>query len=39
MKKPDIKAVAIATPTTTHYRLLKQALLPGKDIFAEKRFP
>lgn len=35
---PDaaIKRVAIAAPAALHYRLAKQALLAGKDIFVEK---
>ncbi len=32
----EITRVAIATPATTHYRLAKQALAAGKDIFVEK---
>ena len=32
----DIKAVTIATPAETHYHLVKQALLAGKDVFVEK---
>ena len=31
-----IDAVVIATPTKTHYRLAKQALLSGKHVFVEK---
>jgi UDP-2-acetamido-3-amino-2,3-dideoxy-glucuronate N-acetyltransferase len=33
---PDIRAVAIATPTTRHYKHIKQSLLAGKDVFVEK---
>ena len=36
LKEPDIKAVVIATPAVTHYELVKQALLVGKDVFVEK---
>ncbi|MBI5055558.1 MAG: Gfo/Idh/MocA family oxidoreductase [Nitrospirae bacterium] len=36
LNEPDIKAVAIATPAATHYDLVKQALLKGKDVFVEK---
>ncbi len=36
LKEPDIKAVAIATPAVTHYELVKQTLLAGKDVFVEK---
>lgn len=33
---PDIQAILIATPSTTHYELAKQALLAGKHVFVEK---
>ncbi len=36
LKEPEITAVAIATPASTHYRLVKQALNSGKDVFVEK---
>ena len=32
----EIEAVAIATPASTHYRLVKESLLAGKDVFVEK---
>jgi predicted dehydrogenase len=32
----NIKAVVIATPAPTHYRIAKEALLAGKDVFIEK---
>ncbi len=32
----EVDAVAIATPAESHYRLAKQALLRGKDVFVEK---
>jgi UDP-2-acetamido-3-amino-2,3-dideoxy-glucuronate N-acetyltransferase len=32
----DIGAVAIATPASTHYELVKESLLAGKDVFVEK---
>lgn len=32
----DIEAVVIATPAPTHYRIVKEALLAGKDVFVEK---
>ncbi|MFQ5328518.1 MAG: Gfo/Idh/MocA family oxidoreductase [Thermodesulfobacteriota bacterium] len=32
----DIGAVAIATPASTHYELVKRALNAGKDVFVEK---
>ncbi len=31
-----IKAVAIATPAVTHYKIVKQSLLADKDVFVEK---
>lgn len=31
-----IRAVTIATPATTHYRLVKESLYAGKDVFVEK---
>jgi len=31
-----INAVAISTPAETHYRMVKEALLAGKDVFVEK---
>ena len=33
---PSIDAVAIATPSETHYRLAREALLAGKHLFVEK---
>jgi predicted dehydrogenase len=33
---PEIDAVAIATPTRTHYALVRQALLAGKHVLVEK---
>jgi predicted dehydrogenase len=38
MKSPEIDAVAIVTPVSTHYELAKQALLHGKHVFVEKPF-
>ena len=35
LKNPGIKAVAISTPATTHYEIVKQSLLAGKDVFVE----
>jgi UDP-2-acetamido-3-amino-2,3-dideoxy-glucuronate N-acetyltransferase len=32
----DVRGVAIATPAETHGRLVRQALLAGKDVFVEK---
>jgi len=34
--RPDISAVAIATPAATHHRIAKESLLAGKDVFVEK---
>ncbi len=36
LKEPEIKAVVIATPASTHYESVKQALLADKDVFVEK---
>jgi UDP-2-acetamido-3-amino-2,3-dideoxy-glucuronate N-acetyltransferase len=36
IKHSEIKAIAIATPAATHFRLTKKALLAGKDVFVEK---
>jgi predicted dehydrogenase len=33
---PDVNAVVIATPTTTHFGLVKAALEAGKDVLVEK---
>lgn len=33
---PDVAGVAIATPAATHARLVRMALLAGKDVFVEK---
>ena len=33
---PDIDAVVVATPTGTHYELVKSALTAGKDVLCEK---
>ncbi|MEW6273920.1 MAG: Gfo/Idh/MocA family oxidoreductase [Bacillota bacterium] len=32
----DVPAVAIATPAHTHYRIAREALLAGRDVFVEK---
>jgi predicted dehydrogenase len=32
----EIRTVVIATPAPTHYRIVKEALLAGKDVFVEK---
>jgi len=36
LRDKDIKAIAIATPSVTHYRLALRALESGKDVFVEK---
>ncbi len=36
LKNPAISAVAVATPAATHYEVVKQALMAGKDVFVEK---
>jgi UDP-2-acetamido-3-amino-2,3-dideoxy-glucuronate N-acetyltransferase len=33
---PEVKAVAVATPAATHFAVVKEALLAGKDVFVEK---
>ncbi|MBI4405654.1 MAG: Gfo/Idh/MocA family oxidoreductase [Deltaproteobacteria bacterium] len=33
---PEVKAVVIATPASTHYSLARNALLCGKNVFVEK---
>ena len=35
---PDIDAVAVITPVSTHFELAKKALLNGKHVFVEKPF-
>jgi len=36
LSDPNITAVVIATPIKTHYKIAKNALLAGKNIFVEK---
>jgi predicted dehydrogenase len=36
LKHPKIDAVVIATPTASHYAVVKEALLAGKDVLCEK---
>lgn len=36
LANPNIEAVVIATPTSTHYRLVREALLAGKHVLCEK---
>jgi UDP-2-acetamido-3-amino-2,3-dideoxy-glucuronate N-acetyltransferase len=33
---PEIRGIVIATPAETHFRLAKECLLAGKDVFVEK---
>lgn len=36
LRHPKINAVVISTPTKTHYSLVKESLLAGKDVLCEK---
>ncbi len=36
LENPEIRKVAIATPTASHFDLAKRALEAGKDVFVEK---
>lgn len=36
LDSPEIQAVVIATPTSTHYEIALEALTKGKDVFVEK---
>lgn len=36
LEDPQIQAIVIATPTTTHYSLVKEAILAGKHVLCEK---
>jgi UDP-2-acetamido-3-amino-2,3-dideoxy-glucuronate N-acetyltransferase len=36
LSNPEIQAVAIAAPAALHFRLAKEAMLAGKDVFVEK---
>lgn len=36
LQDPSVDAVAIVTPTSTHYKLTKEALLAGKHVLCEK---
>ncbi len=38
LAQPDLSAVMIATPLSTHFDLAKRALLEGKHVFVEKPF-
>lgn len=37
-RSPDIEAIVVATPVTTHFELVKDALLNKKHVFVEKPF-
>lgn len=36
IKDPEIKKVLIATPIDTHFKIVKQCLIAGKDVMCEK---
>jgi UDP-2-acetamido-3-amino-2,3-dideoxy-glucuronate N-acetyltransferase len=36
LNRDDIQGVVIATPAETHYRLAKEAILAGKNVYVEK---
>ncbi|MBI4682162.1 MAG: Gfo/Idh/MocA family oxidoreductase [Nitrospirae bacterium] len=36
LNNPEIKAVAVASPASSHYEIVKESLLAGKDVFVEK---
>ncbi len=36
LRNAEIRAVAVASPAATHYDVVKQALLSGKDVYVEK---
>ena len=38
LENSEIQALVIATPAPTHYKLCKQALEAGKDVYVEKPF-
>lgn len=38
LRAPDIDAIAVITPVSTHFELAKSALLHGKHVFVEKPF-
>jgi predicted dehydrogenase len=38
IESPELDALAIVTPVSTHYELAKKALLNGKHVFVEKPF-
>jgi UDP-2-acetamido-3-amino-2,3-dideoxy-glucuronate N-acetyltransferase len=38
LENPSIKGIVIAAPAILHYKLVKEALLMGKDVYVEKPF-
>jgi len=36
LSNPDIKAVIVATPAITHFKIAKKVILSGKDVLVEK---
>ena len=36
LQDPDINGVALSTPAPTHYRMARQAMEAGKDVYVEK---
>src|SRR4051794_26879086 len=36
LRRPDVDAVAVCTPTNTHYEVIREAAAAGKHIFCEK---
>ncbi|GAB6273958.1 MAG: hypothetical protein STSR0004_08210 [Peptococcaceae bacterium] len=36
LESKEVKGIVIATPAVKHYRMTKDALLAGKDVFVEK---
>jgi UDP-2-acetamido-3-amino-2,3-dideoxy-glucuronate N-acetyltransferase len=36
LSDPSVRAIALATPAVTHYKMAKAALEAGKDVFVEK---
>lgn len=36
LKNPEITGVAVVTPSHTHYRLVREMLLAGKNVYVEK---
>jgi predicted dehydrogenase len=36
LERPDVQAVVVSTPTSTHYSIVKDALIAGKHVLCEK---